>query len=81
MKNQRGKQESNTPSHSNEAATATFVESDSNGVALFATSTKKGDVSDWVLDSGCTFHLYPHKDWFSTYDPVNSTSVHMRNNA
>ena len=44
LKNQREKEESNTPSHSNEAATATFVESDSDGDVLFATSTKKGGI-------------------------------------
>jgi len=25
--------------------------------------------------------MRPHKDWFSTYDPVDSTIVHMGNNA
>jgi len=24
--------------------------------------------------------MYPHKDWFSTYDPVDSTVAHMGNN-
>ena len=31
--------------------------------------------------SGCTYHMCPHKDWFSTYDPVDLTVVHMGNNA
>ena len=74
-------EENNTPSHFNEPATATFVESDSDGDVLFATSTNKEGISDWVLDSGYAFHMCPHKDWFSTYDPVNSTSVHIGNNA
>ena len=48
---------------------------------LFATSTERGNDSEWILDSGCTYHICPHKDWFSTYDPVDSTVVHMGNNA
>jgi len=48
---------------------------------LFATSTERGSDSDWILHSGCTYHMCPHKDWFSTYDPVDSIVVHMGNNA
>ena len=29
----------------------------------------------------CTYHLYPHKDWFSTYYPVDFVVIHMGNNA
>lgn len=34
----------------------------------------------WVLDSGCTFHIIPYKDWFVDYKEVNGGIVHMRNN-
>ena len=73
----REKEEDN----SREPAEASFAESDSDGDVLFATSTERGSDSDWILDSGCTYHMCPHKDWFSTYDPVDSTIVHMGNNA
>ena len=51
-----------------EPAKANFVEFDSDGDFLFAISTERENVSDWILDSGCTYHICPHKDWFSTYD-------------
>ena len=35
----------------------------------------------WVLDSGCTFHMCPRRDWFVTYEPVDSGVVLMGNDA
>ena len=60
-------EEDNSP----EPAEAAFVESDSDGDVFFATSTERGNNYDWILDSGCAYHMCPHKDWFSTYDPVD----------
>ena len=77
LQKKREKDEDN----SHEPAEPSFVEFDSDGDVLFATSTERGSDSDWILDSGCTYHMCPHKDWFSTYDPVDSTIVHMGNNA
>ena len=34
-----------------------------------------------ILDSGRTYHMCPHKDWFSAYGPVDSTIIHISNNA
>ena len=31
--------------------------------------------------SGCTFHITPNRDWFSTYEPVHKGAVLMGNNA
>ena len=25
---------------------------------------------NWILDSGCTFHMTPNRDWFSTHKHV-----------
>jgi len=58
-----------------------FAESDSDGDVLFATSTERGSDFDWILDSRCTYHMCPHKDWLSIYDPIDSTVVHIVNNA
>ena len=80
LKDKREKEENHTHIHPHEPGKATFAESDSDGDVLFATSTKKGNNSDWVLDSGCTYHMCPHKDWFFTYDPVNFSVIHMGNN-
>ena len=35
---------------------------------------------EWILDSGCTFHMTPNLDWFDTYKKVNAGRVLMGNN-
>lgn len=25
----------------------------------------------WVLDSSCSYHMCPHREWFTTYEPLN----------
>ena len=27
---------------------------------------------EWVLDTACTFHMCPHRDWFNTFDSTTS---------
>ena len=34
----------------------------------------------WVLDSGCSYHIYPHKSWFVTYERKSGGNVLMGNN-
>jgi len=34
-----------------------------------------------LLDSGCTYYLYPRKEWFSTYEPFKEGTILMCNNA
>ncbi|KAG8477584.1 hypothetical protein CXB51_031066 [Gossypium anomalum] len=36
---------------------------------------------EWILDSGCTFHMSPNRDWFTTYEIVSEDVVLMGNNA
>ena len=36
---------------------------------------------NWILDSGCKFHMTPNQDWFSIYEPVYKGAVLMANNA
>ena len=31
-------------------------------------------------DSGCSYHMCPHKEWFTTYEAVNGGTVLMGNN-
>ncbi|KAG8489449.1 hypothetical protein CXB51_017818 [Gossypium anomalum] len=71
--NQKGKQ----PENSGEAD---VVEDYSNGELLVA-SVKDFKVSEeWILDSGCTFHMSPNRDWFTTYETVSESVVLMGNN-
>ena len=34
---------------------------------------------EWILDSGASFHVTPHKSWFSTYDSNRCGFVHLGN--
>ena len=36
---------------------------------------------NWILDSGCTFHMTPNRDWFSTYEHVHKGAGLIGNNA
>ncbi|KAG8499626.1 hypothetical protein CXB51_006086 [Gossypium anomalum] len=72
--NQKGKQ----PENSGEA---NVVEDYSDG-ELLVTSVNDSKVSEeWILDSGCTFHMSPNRGWFTTYETVSEGVVLMGNNA
>ena len=48
---------------------AGVVETDhSDGEFLVASDGDSKAGQDWILDYGCTFHMTPNRDWFSTYD-------------
>ncbi|KAL6322910.1 hypothetical protein AAG906_021815 [Vitis piasezkii] len=38
---------------------------------LLVTVTNSGD--EWILDLGCSYHMSPNRDWFSTYQPIDGT--------
>ena len=35
---------------------------------------------NWILDFGCTFHMTPNRNYFSTYEPVHKGAILMSNN-
>ena len=51
-----------------------------NGGVSVATHEYKGE-NEWILDSGCSFHMTPNKDFFTTYEKVDGGNVTMGNNA
>ena len=71
--NQKGKQ----PEKSGEADVA---EENSYGELLIVSNDSQTN-QDWILDSGCTFHMCPNRDWFSTYEKVSKGVVLLGNNA
>ena len=36
---------------------------------------------DWILDSGCTHHVTPNREFFSTYEPIDGGDVLMGKDA
>ncbi|KAG8472960.1 hypothetical protein CXB51_035039 [Gossypium anomalum] len=72
--NQKGKQ----PENSGEA---NVVEDYSDGELLVASVNDSKVSEERILDSGCTFHMSPNRDWFTTYETVSEGVVLMGNNA
>ncbi|KAG8503762.1 hypothetical protein CXB51_001771 [Gossypium anomalum] len=46
-----------------------------------STSNNSKLTSEWILDSGCSFHICPNREWFSTYSSVEVGVVHMGNHS
>ncbi|KAG8482488.1 hypothetical protein CXB51_024221 [Gossypium anomalum] len=72
--NQKGKQ----PENSGEAD---VVEDYSDGELLVASVNDSKVSEEWILDSGCTFHMSPNRDWLTTYETVSEGVILMGNNA
>ena len=51
------------------------------GELLVASDADSRASENWILDSGCTFHMTPNRDWFSTYKPVYKGVVLMGSNS
>ena len=37
-------------------------------------------VQEWIMDSGASFHVTPHREWFTRYDAKRTGRVRLRNN-
>ena len=65
--------------------TSNCVESESDGDGFvvtddaLATTSSRIARDEWVLDTGCTYHMCPHKDWFESYESVDTGVVVMGN--
>ncbi|KAG8478794.1 hypothetical protein CXB51_028696 [Gossypium anomalum] len=60
---------------------ADVVEDYSDGELLVASVNDFKVIEEWILDSGCIFHMNPNWDWFITYETVSKGVVLMGNNA
>ncbi|KAG8475009.1 hypothetical protein CXB51_031823 [Gossypium anomalum] len=72
--NQKGKQPENF-------GEADVVEDYSDSKLLVASVNDSKVSKEWIIDSGCTFHMSPNRDWFTTYETVFEGVVLMGNNA
>ncbi|OAE23382.1 hypothetical protein AXG93_1660s1410 [Marchantia polymorpha subsp. ruderalis] len=43
-------------------------------------ASRKLKASEWILDSGCTYHMTHNKHWLSDYQELNEMKVLMSNN-
>ena len=60
---------------------ASVVESDqTDGELLVGSDADSRASENWILDSGCKFHMTPNQDWSSTYESMHKGVVLMGNN-
>ncbi|KAG8499425.1 hypothetical protein CXB51_005933 [Gossypium anomalum] len=78
IKREAANQKEKQPKNSGEAD---IVEDYSDGEILVASVNDSKVNKEWILDSGCTFHMSPNRDWFTTYETVSEGVVLMGNNA
>ncbi|KAG8502990.1 hypothetical protein CXB51_000989 [Gossypium anomalum] len=53
----------------------------SDGELLVASVNDSKVSEEWILYSGCTFHMSPNQDWFTTYETMYECVVLMGNSA
>ena len=47
--------------------------------SIHLVATNQGMSHDWVLDSGTSFHVSPHCEWFSNYNAGRTGCVMLGN--
>lgn len=50
-----------------------------NNVSEVLVSSVHRNCHEWIVDSGCSFHMCPYKEWFTDYQVVKAASVFMGN--
>nr|DAD29219.1 TPA_asm: hypothetical protein HUJ06_030687 [Nelumbo nucifera] len=61
----------------NEASVTSNTENDGD---LFTISLVMDSLNTWIHDSGCSYHMCPYRDWFSTYESHVGGTILMGNN-
>jgi len=51
-----------------------------NDLVLVVDEQPQQHSKQWILDSGCFYHMCPHRSWFITYEEKSSGNVLMGNN-
>ncbi|KAK3028877.1 hypothetical protein RJ639_038562, partial [Escallonia herrerae] len=59
-------------------ADAGVVEDNSDGADVLSVIISSSD-GGWILDTGCSYHMCPNRDWFVTYRSFDGGKVLMRN--
>ena len=82
MLKRKGGKDSDGASTSGKLNQAGVVEeADEDSCDVWTAESGKGKYSDaWLLDSVCTYHMCPKREWFSTYK-LDGGSVLMCNDA
>ncbi|KAK2966723.1 hypothetical protein RJ640_000624 [Escallonia rubra] len=57
---------------------AGVVEDNSDGADVLSVTISSSD-GGWILDTGCSYHMCPNRDWFATYRSFDGGKVLMGN--
>ena len=72
------KQKGNQPLEVNIAKSTDMEDSDSSAYSLsICPKVDYSDMSEWMLDSGATYHVCPRRDCFSSFEELDSGMVYM----
>ena len=72
----------NTPQDRNEDASKAIVAEVGGDVDVLLVMEKPIKLNDeWIMDTGCSYHVCPNQDWFSSYESIDGGVVLMGNNA
>ncbi|KAH0655443.1 hypothetical protein KY285_030325 [Solanum tuberosum] len=81
LKNKEKHKENKHEHQNTDPAEVSIIDDESDGTIFLATSNSFKSNDEWILDSGCSYHMCPNKDLFATYEPIGSGVVLMGNNA
>ncbi|KAH0714096.1 hypothetical protein KY284_007001 [Solanum tuberosum] len=81
LKNKEKHKENKHEHQNTDPAEASVAADESDGTIFLATSNSFKSNDEWILDSGCSYHMCPNKDLFATYESVGDGVVLMGNNA
>ncbi|KAG8479118.1 hypothetical protein CXB51_029811 [Gossypium anomalum] len=68
-------------SNEEDVAGANLANESSDDFLLVSMSNNSKLTSEWILDSRCSFHMCPNREWFSTYSSIEGGVVRMVNDS
>ncbi|KAF3668075.1 hypothetical protein FXO37_09705 [Capsicum annuum] len=75
------KRNKNKNEHQNaDSGEASVAADDSEGTIFLATNNSFKSNDEWILDSGCSYHMCPNRDLFNTFESVGGGVVLMGKN-
>ena len=77
----KNKEKNKIEQNNSNTAEASVATDENEGIILVATEDKVRSNKEWILDSGCSYHMSPDRDCFSTYESLDGGLVLMGNNA
>ncbi|KAK3008426.1 hypothetical protein RJ639_014825 [Escallonia herrerae] len=54
------------------------VEDNFDGADVLSVTINSSD-EGWIIDTSCSYHMCPNRDWFATYHSFDGSKVHMEN--